>query len=439
MDYKETREYLDGINRFGSVLGLESIEALLDKLGNPQDKLRFVHIAGTNGKGSTLAFLSTILMCAGYRTGRYISPAVFSYREKIQVNGEYIDHQSLIRLTQRVKTACQQMEAEGKAHPTIFEVETALAFLYFEQEKCDIVVLETGLGGLLDATNIIKTTLVAALASISMDHMGILGNTLAEIAQQKAGIIKEGCHVVSMRQHPEAMAVVEHEAERKKATLVVADPAGLRNVKYGLKGQKFDYISAQGNLYEAMEITQAGTYQIENAMFAINVTEVLIKLGYNITKEALRQGLRDMRWPGRFSLINEAPIVILDGAHNEDGALKLAQSIKTYLKDCKIIGIMGVFADKEYEAIAEITVPLMEHIITIQTPDNVRALDAGQLMQTVKQYNKNCSCAESIDAAVNAAYQAADDYRKKGYVTAIVAYGSLSHLAELYRAFEKEK
>ena len=199
MKYEEVRAYLDSINKFGSVLGLESMKNLLQKVGNPQDQLRFVPLAGTNGKGSTLAYISTILTCAGYRTGRYISPSVFSYREKIQVDGVFIDKDSLCDLTLKIKTACEELVSEGKSHPTIFEVETAMAFMYFLREGCDVVVLETGLGGSLDATNIIKNTLAAVMVSISLDHMGILGNTLEEIATQKAGIIKEGCIVVSLK------------------------------------------------------------------------------------------------------------------------------------------------------------------------------------------------------------------------------------------------
>ena len=211
MDYKEARVYLDEAAKYGSVLGLTTMTELLKRLGNPQDDLKFVHIAGTNGKGSVLAYLSTVLKEAGYKVGRYISPTLFSYRERIQVNEAYITKEAVARLTGLVKEAADEMAAEHLAVPTVFEMETAISFLYFKEECCDLVVLETGMGGREDATNVVKTTVLEVLASISMDHMGVLGNTLGEIAWNKAGIIKPGTAVVSMKQLPEAMQVIEEE------------------------------------------------------------------------------------------------------------------------------------------------------------------------------------------------------------------------------------
>lgn len=198
MTYEEAKAFLADCNQYKGEISLEPLKKMLAILGNPQDQLKFVHVAGTNGKGSTLAYVSTVLKEAGYRVGRYISPTIFSYRERIQVNETYISREGLVRLTEQIQKAGEQMLAAGDGHPTMFEAETALAFLWFVEQKCDIVVLEVGMGGLTDATNVIKNTLVAALTPVSMDHIGVLGNTLGEIAAQKAGIIKKGCKVVAL-------------------------------------------------------------------------------------------------------------------------------------------------------------------------------------------------------------------------------------------------
>ena len=221
MNYEEARAYISQVSAGGSVLGLDSIRELLKRLGNPQDRLKFIHIAGTNGKGSVLAYLSTILTGAGYRTGRYLSPTLFSYRGRIQVDGEYISREALARLTTAVRAASEDMRACGLETPTVFEVETAISFLYFAEKQCDMVVLETGMGGALDATNIVRTTVLEILMPISMDHMDFLGDTLAEIAGQKAGILKPGIAVISAAQEPEAMAVIRQRAKELGCRLSV--------------------------------------------------------------------------------------------------------------------------------------------------------------------------------------------------------------------------
>ena len=241
MNYEEARAYLDDAARYGSVLGLDTMKELLARLGNPQDDLKFIHIGGTNGKGSVLSYLSAVLKEAGYRVGRYISPTLFSYRERIQVNEIYIKKDALARLTTQIQSCADEMVRDGAPHPTAFEIETALCFLYFREEKCDLVVLEVGMGGATDATNVIKTTVLEVLASISMDHMGFLGDTLAEIAACKAGIIKPDTTVVSMRQQPEAMEVIRQVCQRQKADLRIADAANATDIVYGCEEQYFSY------------------------------------------------------------------------------------------------------------------------------------------------------------------------------------------------------
>ena len=301
MDYREARVYLENAAKYGSVLGLDNMRELLRRLGNPQDDLKFIHISGTNGKGSVLAYLSTVLKESGYRVGRYISPTLFSYRERIQVNEEYIEKEALARLTTRIAKAVERMQEEGKTHPTVFEIETALGFLYFREKACDLVVLETGLGGLEDATNVVKTTVMEVITSISMDHMGILGNTLAEIAANKAGIIKPQTAVVSVRQHPEAMEVIETVCRREECRLFVADTGQASAIRYGWETQSFHYKE-----YENLKISLGGAYQIENAALAVEAVRTLNKLGYSIMEEQLRRGLEKTRWRGRFTVLSKS-------------------------------------------------------------------------------------------------------------------------------------
>ena len=244
MNYEEARAYLDDAARYGSVLGLDTMKELLARLGNPQDDLKFIHIGGTNGKGSVLSYLSAVLKEAGYRVGRYISPTLFSYRERIQVNEIYIKKDALARLTTQIQSCADEMVRDGAPHPTAFEIETALCFLYFREEKCDLVVLEVGMGGATDATNVIKTTVLEVLASISMDHMGFLGDTLAEIAACKAGIIKPGCPVVLSTDNPmDVVCLVQDTAKRKNAQLVIPNMQDCRIVSETLEEIVFQYHS----------------------------------------------------------------------------------------------------------------------------------------------------------------------------------------------------
>lgn len=422
MNYKEARVYLDEVSKYGSVLGLDNMRELLGRLGNPQDDLKFIHISGTNGKGSALSYMSTILSGAGLRTGRYISPTLYAYRERIQVDGEMIDRESLTALVTVVKEAVDAMEAEKKGSPTVFEVETALSFLYFKEKKCDIVVLETGLGGTLDATNVVKTTVMEMISSIGMDHMEFLGGTLQEIAENKAGIIKPRTWVVSAEQDPQAAAVIRRVCREKECRLSVVDPDAFQDVHYGYDRQTFSYKD-----WKDVEITLAGTYQVTNAALALEAVEALRNLGYSLTEEQVRKGMKEAFWRGRFSVIHKNPVVVIDGAHNPAAAKVLKDSLETYFQGKDLHFIFGVFADKDYQSVISMTAPLAKHIITIQTPDNQRALPAEQLRDAVAKVNPSAEAAGSIREAVRKSMENAqkDDV--------IVAFGSLSFLGELDR------
>lgn len=427
MDYTEAREYLNEAAKSGIVPGLDNIRELLSRLGNPQDELKFIHISGTNGKGSVLAYLSTVLKEAGYRVGRYISPTLFSYRERIQVNEAVIGREDLARLTERVKEAVDGMDADGKGHPTVFELETAISFLYFLQEKCDIVVLETGFGGLLDATNVVRTTVMEVIVSISLDHMGVLGNTISEIAEQKAGIIKPGTVVVSALQEPEAMEVIEKKAKKEGCRLVTVSHLEASDVRYGYEEQSFSYGG-----YKDLKISLAGSYQIKNAVLAVEAVRQLCKLGFPISEQSLREGMQKTVWRGRFTLIGREPVFIIDGAHNRDGARVLKESLELYFSGRRMIFIMGVFKDKEYGKIAGMLAPMAEKIFTVQTPGSDRALPAEELAKVVFQYNQNVEAASSVEDAVQKSLAAA------GKEDVIAAFGSLSFLKDIAEAAEQK-
>jgi len=419
LNYKQAREYIEETGKFGSVLGLENIRNLLEELGNPQNDLKFIHISGTNGKGSTLAYISTILKCNGYKVGRYISPTIFKYRERIQINDEYIEKENFAKLMTQIKSVIDKMIVQGKSHPTSFEIETTLAFLYFLEKQCDIIVLETGLGGTLDATNVIDTTICSVISTISMDHMQFLGDTLTQIATQKAGIIKPGCLVVSAIQTDEAKKVIVDTAKAKNCELYFVDNSEIRDVEYGLEFQRFIYKDKQ------YKISLSGTFQIKNAALALKVIECLNLHGWNISQQAICDGLENAKWSGRFTQIHSNPTFIVDGAHNEDAARQLKESIELYFKGKRLIFIMGIFADKEYKKIIALTVPLASTVITIETPGNSRALPTQELASEISLYNTDTIPAKSLTEAVDLSFSLA----RKNDV--IIAFGSLSYLGDL--------
>lgn len=427
MNYREAMDYIEELKPLGSVMGLENMRGLCERLGNPQDQLKFIHIAGTNGKGSVLSYISTVLQTAGYKVGRYISPTVLDYRERFQVDGRMITQSGLCKYLEPVRKAAKAMAEEGADHPTLFEVETAVAFLYFLDKGCDLVVLETGLGGTLDATNVVSTTVAAVFTSISMDHMEILGDSLEQIALAKAGIIKHKCYVISAKQPPEVMKVLRQAALLRKAKLFTADAGRAKNIRYGVTKQHFSY-----DKYKNLEIAMPGWVQIENAVAAVEIITALGKMGFLVKEEALRQGLSLARWRGRFDVIAKKPLFIADGAHNEDAARRLAESIRLYFAGRRIIYIMGMLKDKEYDKVLLNTFDLAEHIITVTPPVSGRAMPAYDLAQAASEYHNSVTVADSVQEAVEIAFLLAG----KDKETVIIAFGSLSYLGELINVVE---
>lgn len=397
MNYREATEYVKQIQVGAKIKpGLEVTGKLMQLLGDPQAGLSFVHVAGTNGKGSTAAFISSMAADAGWKVGRFVSPAVFGERESIQYEqgGEtvYITEEEMARHLTAIRAAIEEMaggvagvpsEVPVAGIPTEFEIETAAAFLAFAEWKCDLVVLETGMGGLLDATNIITTTACAVITPVAMDHMKFLGNTVEQIAAQKAGIIKEHVPVV-MCQHDRAAAdcIVRTCRERGCEWREVV-PGNIRIRESVLSGTRFDY-----KQYRDLRISVPGLYQVENACLAIECVEMLhaqLAGRFSLAEDMIRRGLAAARWRGRFEVINEKPCVVADGAHNPDGMSRFLKSVHSYFGKKEKIAVMGVFADKDYREMARMIGQTFSHIYTVAPPSE-RALAAEELASALNAY-----------------------------------------------------
>ena len=414
MTYEEAKAFLADCNQYKGEISLEPLKKMLAILGNPQDQLKFVHVAGTNGKGSTLAYVSTVLKEAGYRVGRYSSPAVFDPMEVWRINLQSMSHEEYADIMEQVKCACDRMVEKGMEHPTIFEVETAMAFLYFYQKKCDYVLLEVGMGGRTDATNLIKKPVCSVITSVSMDHMQFLGNTLTEIAQAKAGIIKKDCPVVTILQKAEAMVAIESEAEKQHARLYTADVSKVTVETETLKEIRFDH-PGLGTVTTRL----TGTYQVENCCLAVTVLKEIL----GIADRIIIDGIKNTVWPGRFEVIGEQPLFIIDGAHNEDAALQLSASVEKYFTNRRVIYIIGVLKDKEYEKMVEILAPTMAAAVVV-TPDTPRGLPKEILAPLIQAQGVSVQLADTSAEALQKAREQA------GETGVILVSGSLSFLAE---------
>lgn len=428
MDYQQSRAYIRDAEQYaGGAMDLINIKELMKRLGNPQDQLKYIHVAGTNGKGSVIAYLYTTLMKAGYHVGRYISPSVYSYREKIETEGKPISREEFAEQTTRVAAVIEEMTAEGLAHPTPFEIETAVAFLFFAEEKCDPVILEVGMGGITDATNLITTTELAVLVPISMDHQSFLGNTISEIAEKKAGIIKPGSSVVTIGQETETLEVIKKTGAEAGADVCVADVSEAEVLEADFTGQRFCY---KGEEYT---LSLAGSYQTENAVLALEALRILDERGYHTTLEQRKEGLWATRWNGRLTIIHKDPLFIVDGAHNPAAADMLEDSVRKYFKDRRLFFIMGVFKDKDYPYIIRKLCPYAEQILAIETPDNPRALPAEELAKAIRPYNANVRAEKNIPRAVEELFEMA------GKDDVILSFGSLSFIGEITRIVNTRK
>ena len=421
MTYEEALSYIHSICWKGSKLGLDRTRELLGKLNDPQKELKFIHIAGTNGKGSTAAMLSSILEEAGYRVGLYTSPFINRFNERMQVNHQPIPDEELAALTEYVRPHADAMADS----PTEFELITALAMVWFARQKCDIVVLEVGMGGELDSTNIIDVPEAAVIAAMGMDHVKELGPTMADIARAKAGIIKEGGRVVSYGGNPEADEVIAAVCRARNASLCQPDFSAIVPGDFGLEGQTFSYKGWRG-----LRIPLVGAYQMNNAAVVLETVEVLRQRGWSVSDEAVRQGLADTRWPARFEVLRRDPVFIVDGGHNPHGIRATAESLRRLFPGRKITFVTGVMADKDVEHILGLIVPLADQFFTVR-PDNPRAMDAGELAARIEAMGAKATACASVRDGVDRAIQA------EGPHGVACALGSLYMSGEVRSCFGK--
>lgn len=409
MNAEQAIAYIHSVCWKGSIPGLGRTQELLEKMGNPEKKLKFVHIAGTNGKGSTAAMTASILRKAGYRTGLYTSPYIYRFHERIQVDGAEISDEELAEITEYVKPLADSMAQS----PTEFELVCCIAFEYFYRKKCDIVVLEVGMGGAWDATNVIEVPEVAVITNIGLDHTEYLGDTVEKIAETKSGIFKPHGHAVVYRSTPSVEAVYERFCAERDVSLRKADFDGLVLKAHTLEGQVFDCGSRKN-----LVLPLLGDHQLHNASVVLSIADTLIGEGWNISEQNIYDGIRDVRWPGRFDIVCRKPLFIIDGGHNPQCIEALVKNIRDYLAGKKVVALTGVLADKDYADMYKPVMPLVDRFVCI-TPPNPRKLEAEQLARYLRQAGAQAQASESILDGVK---QAMDLAGEDGVV---LCFGSL--------------
>lgn len=413
MTYENALEKIHSLLTFGSRPGLDRILTLLDRMGNPQDKLKYIHVAGTNGKGSVCAMLSSVLVASGYKTGLFISPYITDFRERIQINNAMISKEELVSAVENTFPLVQQLQGEGIVI-TEFEYVNALQFYIHAKAECDIVVLETGMGGLLDCTNVIKSPLCSVITTIGLDHTAVLGDTIEEIAQQKCGIIKENSYAVTSKQEASAMKIIENTALNLKTPLAKSE-----NIEINILSQELDKSIFE---YNGTEITLklAGQHQIENAKTALATLEILrLNDNLNISDNDIKKGFSNAVNPARLETLCTSPIVLLDGAHNPNGIEALKNAINRFLGNKKVIGIMGMLADKDIDTSIKLLENTFCKIYTVPV-DNPRALDSNTLADKFKNFGFDATAFNSAEVAFDTAFEEA-----KRNDNAIIICGSL--------------
>ena len=420
MDYKEALAYINALEFYGSKPGLSRVGELLEKLGSPQKELKFIHIAGTNGKGSCAAMLASVFKAAGYRTGLYTSPYLYRFNERMQINGKQIEDEVLADIVTRL-----QPLADGMAdHPTVFEMITAAAMLWYRQEQCDIVVLEVGLGGRFDATNIIAAPECAVIMNIGLDHTAILGDTVEQIAFEKAGILKPGTAAVLFQQSESVTRVVRERCEELGVALRVPDFSQIQSEFDSIFGQSFTYRG------ESYALPLLGAHQLKNAATALEAVEVLRERGWRLEQNDVEHGLYAVHWPGRFELLSEEPLFVVDGGHNPQCAETVRDNLLRYFPDKRRILLLGVLADKDYEGLTAILDEAADEYICV-APDSPRALPAKELADWLNRYNKPVACCDSIRDGVSLALDRSDAD------SVVCAVGSLYSVGEIRACFER--
>lgn len=416
MNLEETLSYIHGNYWNGGTFGLERMNQLLELIGHPEKGLKFIHIAGTNGKGSTASMSANILHKAGYTVGLYTSPYIFKFHERMQVNGECISDEELIEICAEIKEKADTLESQ----PSEFELVTCIAFVYFRRHHCDIISLEVGLGGEYDATNTIEAPEVAVLTNIGLDHTELLGDTLEKIAETKSKIIKTGCDCVTYQEPASVEAVFEARCKEVGARWTKADFDSLVSVSASLEGQVFHWGPYQ-NLY----LPLLGQHQLKNAATVLTIIETLRRRGWNISDEAVREGIATVSWPGRFELVAREPLFIVDGGHNPQCIEALVNNVRDYLGGRKLVILSGVLRDKDFHQMYKDMVPFASELVTV-TPNNPgRAMPAAELKRYLEQFGKPVTACDQIADGVKLAKE------KAGRDGVVLAYGSLYMVGEI--------
>ena len=418
MNYTEALEYIHSVTWRGSIPGLSRIEELSRRIGNPEKGLRCIHIGGTNGKGSTSAYLTAVLNAAGYRVGTFTSPYVRTFNERIAIDGKPVSNYMLAKAVEFVKPHADKMEDR----PTEFELITAVGFEIFKRKKVDIVVLEVGLGGRFDSTNIIESPLASLVTGIAFDHMQLLGDSLAKIAWEKAGIIKEGCPTVTARLADEAAEVIAAEAKEKNSSVTVVEPEKIKVISDTLDGIVMDY-----GEYKNIKTTLIGGYQPRNIALVCEAVKVLNTVGLKISRDALYSGIADAKWPARFELLSREPIVVFDGGHNEEGVRAAIETASRVFGGKKVVLLTGVMADKAYDTMVDIIAPHIEEVFTLK-PDNPRALDAMSLAAVYEAHGVKATANDNISLSLKAAKK-----RAKELGLPLLILGSLYLYKDVYK------
>lgn len=400
MNYNQANEYLNKAYTRGSHPGLSRVVRLLDNLNNPQNQLKIIHVTGTNGKGSVCAMLEQALCAAGIKTGLFTSPGLTRINECYRIGGEAVSDEAFAGIIECVKSA--EAKIPPDATPTGFELETAAALELFRRAECEVVILETGMGGMLDATNVCASPLLSVITDIGMDHEAFLGNTIKDIAVHKSGIIKPNRPVVfggTDDTDKEALRIIKDRAAELNSPLTVTEHDRVRNIKYSLSGTEFEFDLFSSN--HKLRLPLLGLYQPRNCAVALTALEVLKDLGLSIDASSAADGLSRTVWRGRFEILSREPLIIYDGAHNPHGMNMCVKSIEQYLGR-KINVLMGVMADKNYDLMLDMLCPYVDTAFTV-TPDNPRALHADKLAECFRERDVNVSCFESIDSGVKSA------------------------------------
>lgn len=428
MRYEEAMKYITEVGNFGSNYGLERTHKLLEYLGNPEKYLKLIHIAGTNGKGSTTSMITEILMGAGYKVGMYTSPFIEEFEERIQINRRNIPKETLANLIDEVKVAVERVIEEGYNHPTEFEIITVLMLLYFKKEKIDFGVIEVGLGGRLDSTNVI-IPILQVITSISFDHTNLLGNTLEEIAGEKAGIIKKNIPTVIYPQEEEALKVIKNKCAAMESDLYTADKDNMKFVKVVNEDKPYQLLKYKEEFNIFLPLL--GEHQILNLSVAMKVIEVLNNRKIvNITTESIIKSIKNVTWKGRLEVLSNNPYVVIDGAHNIQGIKTLSRNIKKYFKYENLHLILGILADKDVEEMIKIITPMAKQVYAV-TPNSIRAELADDLKNEIVKYNANCRAFDEYEEA----YLEALKNAKENDI--ILASGSLYMIGDMRKIINK--